>query len=112
MSKEERKSPRIDFYQPLTIKGYEGVTRIKDFSLSGLFIEVEDPSRFLPGDDINLVLEFPYGNKPIVAKARVMRVTDEGIGVQFGELYPEERIELEDCFDLFKDTVPMSQSEE
>jgi len=112
MKKDQRKTPRIDFHQPLSIKGHEGVRKIRDFSLSGLFIEVEDPSRFIPGDDINLVLDLPYGNKPFVVNARVMRVADEGIGVQFGELDPEERIELEDCFELFKETAPMPPSEE
>jgi hypothetical protein len=109
MSEDKRKNPRIDFYLPVTIKGHEGVKEIKDFSLSGLFVEVEDPSGFARGDMINLVIELPY-DKPIVVKARVMRLTDKGIGVEFVDLHPEDLIALGECFDIFKYTIPMPES--
>ena len=109
MSEEQRKSPRIDFHVPLTIKGHEGVRRIKDFSLSGLFIDVEDPSQFAQGDEITLVLELPYPDRPIEVKARVTRLTGDGIAVEFGELYPAHRVALEECFSVFRHTVPMPE---
>ena len=111
MSEDLRREPRIDFQLPLTIKGYDGKTRIRDFSMSGLFIELDEPDRFARGDKVSLVLELPFANKPIVVQARVMRMNDEGIGVQFLDLYPEDRMELEQCFHLFKHTVPMPEGD-
>ena len=111
MSRDLRREPRIDFQLPVTIKGYDGETKIRDFSMSGLFIEMDDPGQFSRGDHIILVLELPFANKPMVVQARIMRLNDEGIGVEFLELYPEDRIELEQCFHLFKHTVPMPETD-
>ena len=107
MREDKRTDPRIGFNLEVRIKGHEGRNEIKDLSLSGLFIKVEDPSRFKEGDDIDLVMELPYENDPVMAKARVMRVTIKGIGVEFIDMRPQHAIALEYCFHLFKHSVPM-----
>jgi hypothetical protein len=112
MTEDQRISPRIDFHLPLEIKGHEGAKRIKDFSLKGLFVEVADPARFELGDEVSLNLELPYADKPVVVKARVVRVTGDGIGVEFKELYLEDRLALEECYGIFKHTLPLPDAED
>jgi hypothetical protein len=107
MSDDQRKDARIGFHLEVRIKDHEGQYEIKDLSLSGLFIGVEDPYRFKEGTEIDLIMELPYENDPIMAKAKIMRVTMEGIGVEFVDMRPQHAIALEYCFHLFKHTVPM-----
>jgi hypothetical protein len=110
MAKEKRGKTRIDFYLPVTIKGHQGLKKIKDFSLSGLFIEMKDTSQFKQGDKIDLVMELPHEKNPIEPKARVAHVTGEGIGVEFVDLSPQHAMALEYCFHIFKDTIPLADS--
>jgi hypothetical protein len=108
MAKEKRGKARIDFHLPVTIKGHQGLKKIKDFSLSGLFIEMKDTSQFKQGDEIDLVMELPHEKNPIEPKARVAHVTGEGIGVEFVDLSPQHAMALEYCFHIFKDTIPLA----
>jgi hypothetical protein len=110
MSKNDRKSPRIDFHHQVMIMGQQGLHKIKDFSLSGLFIQVQDPSQFKEGDEVHLVIELPHENEHLRLKARIIRVTTEGIGVEFADLEPQHAMALEYCFHIFKHTVPMPGS--
>jgi c-di-GMP-binding flagellar brake protein YcgR len=112
MGKQDRKYERIDFYLPVTIKGHQGLTKVKDLSLGGLFIfiEMQDTSRFKQGDEIELIMELPHEKNPIEPKALVARVTDKGIGVEFVDLSPRDTMALEYCFNIFKHTVPIANS--
>lgn len=115
MVNEKRKDARIDFNLPVTIKGHQGLYKVKDFSMGGLFIffifiEMQDTSRFKQGDEIDLVMELPLEKKPIEPKARVVHVTGKGIGVKFVDLSPQNAMALEYCFHVFKHTVPLADS--
>ncbi len=110
MGHEKRKNARIDFYLPVTIKGHHGLNRVKDFSLSGLFIEIEDTSQFRQGDEIDLIIKLPHENKAMEVRALVMRVSGKGIGIEFVGLSPQDTMALEYCFHIFKHTVPLSDS--
>jgi Tfp pilus assembly protein PilZ len=107
MSQDNRRDPRIDFYLQVMIKGHEGLQKAKDFSMSGLFIQLVDPSIFNKGDEVHLVMKLPHENDPIRVKALVMRVTSEGIGVEFVDLQPQHAMALEYCFHVFRHTVPI-----
>lgn len=108
MSDEKRKTPRIDFHLQVMIKGHQGLMKIKDFSLTGLFVEVQDSSGFEVGDELELIMKLPQEKDPIRVKAQVTRVTKKSIGVEFVELPPQHAMALEYCFHIFKHTVPIS----
>jgi hypothetical protein len=103
---EKRKSPRIDLYTPVWMK-HEAMHKVKDLSLNGLFIRT---SQFMPGDRIQLVMKLPEEMKSVRLEARITRVTTEGIGVEFVDAPPQDRMSLESCFDVFKHTVPIPDS--
>jgi c-di-GMP-binding flagellar brake protein YcgR len=110
MSQDKRKNPRIDFFLQVMIMGQPGLQKIKDFSLSGLLIQVKDPSQFKEGDKIDLVMKLPDENDSVRVKARVIRVATEGIGVEFEDVPPKDAMALEYCFHVFKHTVPIPGS--
>ncbi len=110
MGNKKRKNARIEFYLLVTIKGHQGLKKVIDFSLGGLFIEIADTSRFKQGDEIDLSMELPNEKKVVQAKARVVRVTKEGIGVEYISMSPIDAMALEYCFHVFKHTVPLADS--
>ena len=110
MDLDRRKDPRIDFHLELTIDGYKGATEIRDLSLGGLLIKLDDPSHFSPGDVIVLVMLLPFEDKPVDVNAKVVRRTPEGIGVEYVKLSPYHKMMLEQCFHIFKSTMPIASS--
>jgi Tfp pilus assembly protein PilZ len=110
MGDEKRKTARIDFYLPVTIRGHQGLNKVKDFSLGGLFIDIEDTSPFRQGDEIDLIMKLPHENNTMQVKATVVHVTGKGIGVEFVGLSPQDAMALEYCFHIFKHSVPLADS--
>ena len=109
MSEDKRKNPRIDLYVQVRIK-HQGVHKVKDLSLSGLFIQLQDTSQFKQGDEIELVMRLPEEKDPMRLNARVARVITAGIGVEFVDLPPKAEVALEYCFNVFKHTLPLPGS--
>ncbi|MBW1740613.1 MAG: PilZ domain-containing protein [Deltaproteobacteria bacterium] len=110
MIRDKRKKPRIEFRLPVMIKGQPGLKKIKDFSLCGLFIEVQNASQFKPGDEIDLLMKLPDHKNAIQVRARVVRVAQKGIGVEFIDMNPQHAMALEFCFHVFKNTIPLPGS--
>jgi len=108
MSLDKRKNPRIDFHLAVVIKGYQGPTEIKDFSLNGLFVQMEDPSQFKQGDEVELVMNLPFEKDTVEVKAKVTRVTSQGVGAEYVNLMPQHTMALEQCFHVFKHTMPIA----
>ena len=63
--------------------------KTRDISLEGMFIEAENP--VLPVDDpvyLDFILQNDSDNKLHHIRAKVVRVTDKGMGVMFREFNP------------------------
>jgi Tfp pilus assembly protein PilZ len=105
--KEERRSPRIDFHLEVTIRGRHGLETVKNFSLFGVFVHTENPSQFQVGDEVQLIMKFPTEKKPLEVKARVVHVSEKGIGVEFIDMPPKKAMTIEYSFNVFKHTVPL-----
>jgi hypothetical protein len=83
---EKRKSFRIDYELEIEVWGRRGPNKIANLSTRGVFIYSAKPSQFKPGDEIDIVLNFPFEEEAMKIKAQVVRVTDLGIGVEFMNL--------------------------
>ena len=112
MGKEKRRVPRIDVYFPLTVKRHDGARKIRDLSLTGLFIEVEDTSSFQERDEVDLVIEIPYEENAMEVRARIVRVIRDGMGVEFVDILPQNAHVLEYWFNVYRHTVPIPDSPE
>ena len=110
VSDELRKTPRIDFHCPVIIEGFKGEKRITDISLKGVFIQCEYTlrRRLQVGQKLALFMKFPLQGHPIHVNARVVNVTECGIGCQFIELNQSSREAIEYCFNVFKHTLPIA----
>lgn len=108
MTREKRKSPRIDLHFQLIYIGQKGERphEVRDLSMGGLFIRTANPSEFQQGDEVELVMREPADNTLMLLNAKVMRVSKAGIGVEFINLTPEDQETLQTCFDLFQHTLP------
>jgi hypothetical protein len=111
MDVDKRKAPRIEFHLDVAVKGLEGTTEIRDLSMGGLFIRLEDASQLKEGHIVHLVMQLPLEKTPLYVKARVVRVTSEGIGVEYMNLLPHQEMVLEQCFHIFKHTMPVAANE-
>ena len=106
-SKEDRRSPRIDFHLEVRIKGRHGLEKIENFSLDGLFVHTENPLQFKIGDELDLSMKFPIEKKPVEVKARVVHISQKGVGVEFVDLPAKVAMTIEYCFNVFKHTLPL-----
>jgi hypothetical protein len=52
----------------------------------------------------------PFEDKPIDVKAKVTRVTSEGVGVEYMNLLPYQEMIIEQCFHIFKSTMPATSN--
>jgi len=111
MDVDKRKTPRIDFHLDVVVKGCEGTTEIRDLSLGGLFIRLEDAARLSEGDVVHLVMQLPFEKTPLYVRAKVVRVTSEGIGVEYMNLLPHQEMIIEQCFHIFKSTMPATSNQ-
>jgi len=80
---DSRKHTRVDYCRNVTfsVDGivYNGLSR--DFSMGGMFIEVEGPFRL--GQQILLSVQSEDHKRQLKFYSRIIRVTDRGIAVRF-----------------------------
>ena len=110
MLEEKRISPRIEFHLEVVIKGYHGVKKTSNFSTVGLFIEIENPSRFKQGQILELITRLPEEKKVMKIKARVAHITERGIGVKFMDLSGPDLDAIESTFRIFRATMPLNET--
>lgn len=102
---EQRKHPRLECYLDVMCDGRIKATVSKDISLYGMFIKT-DPSLFKKGDEFYITITLPTRPAPIDIKSRVVRITGDGIGLEFVKLNTFDLENLKDCIDFFQDILP------
>ena len=107
MEQERRLAPRIDFHHDVIVNRSRKLRQIRNFSIGGAFIRVDNPSEFDPGKKISLFTKFPLETKPTVMHAQITHVEKQGIGVKFVDLMGRNADVLEYNFEVFKGTLPM-----
>ena len=77
----DRKAYSADVALAVNIRHY--FAEIKDISLGGAFIYINNIPPIEDGDDVSVTIPFAYQHKEVQLKARVMRYAEEGLGVAF-----------------------------
>lgn len=79
MHKEKRQYTRLAMHSKAKIHLRDQVfeAESENVSLKGAFVASDRPV------ELNDVVEFKFSHIPISAKAKVVRVTDQGIGLEF-----------------------------
>ena len=104
---ERRAYPRLEFHCTAKIIGIKDPVDITDISLGGFFFELRLRSKLRMGQIANVALSLPTENEPIRVKARMINQTERGVGCAFVDLTSAQREAIHNCFETFKDTLPI-----
>lgn len=107
VSKERRQHPRLEFRCTALFGHLKGVRNVTDLSLSGLFVEIDDKNGLKPGQIVSLAIKFPTEEKAVLVKAKVANLNKRGVGCQFVELGTKSFEAIKNCFETFRDTLPL-----
>lgn len=103
--KEQRKHPRYSCHLDVICNNRVKGTISKDISLHGMFIKT-NPALFKKGDEFYITIDTPTRPVPIEIKSKVVRIADEGVGVEFVDLTTFDLENLTECINFIKDTLP------
>lgn len=80
---DKRQFPRAPFRLCVTLNGnsISGKRQARDISLDGIFVETKDT--VAQGEDVQLSIPFSNHDRQIKMKGKVVRISDDGIGIQF-----------------------------
>jgi hypothetical protein len=106
VKKEKRKDPRLELHCDASVLGIDGIQKITDISLGGIFIETHVLNRIEVGQMITINIKLPTEKNTIRFKAKVVCKTNRGIGCQFISLDDQKREAICLCFEMFRDTLP------
>ncbi len=107
VSNERRQCPRIEFRCTALFSHLKDVLKVTDLSVNGLFVEVRDKTGLDPGRMVSLAIKFPTEEKAILLKAKIANVNKRGVGCSFVDLVPKNFEAIKNCFETFRDTLPL-----
>lgn len=107
VSNERRQHPRLEFHCTALFGHLKEVLNVTDLSLNGLFVEVADKTNLEPGRIVSLAIKFPTEEKAVLLKAKITNVNKRGVGCQFIELTSKNFETIKNCFETFRDTLPL-----
>ena len=80
---------------------------ITDISLGGFFFEIKLKGKLRMGQIVNVAIELPTEREHLHVKARMINQNERGVGCAFVDLRPDQREAVRNCFETFKDTIPI-----
>lgn len=107
VSNERRQHPRLEFRCTALFGHLKDVLIVTDLSYTGVFVEVADKTDLEPGRVVSLAIKFPTEEKAVLLKARIANVNKRGVGCQFIDLSPKNLETIKNCFETFRDTLPL-----
>ena len=107
VSNERRKDPRLEFQCKVLLGDRKGALTVTDLSLGGIFVEVEEKTGFELGSLVSIAVKFPTEQKAVLLKAKIVNVNKRGVGCRFVDLTQKKFVTIRNCFETFKDTLPV-----
>ncbi len=104
---EKRQHPRLAFHCKATIRGIHQVVRVTDISLGGFFFELNTKKKLKMGALVDVNMRLPTETDTLRFKAMLISQGTRGIGCKFISLTPDIQESIRNCFELFKDTLPI-----
>jgi hypothetical protein len=106
-NKERRMDPRLEFHCDARVLGIDGIQKVTDISLGGIFIEIKMLDQIEIGQIVSIIANLPTERDAIKFKAKVVHKSDRGIGCQFIALDDYKRTAICLSFEMFGDTLPV-----
>jgi hypothetical protein len=104
---ERREFPRLVFHCKATIRGINQVVRVTDISLGGFFFELATKKKLKLETLVDVSMRLPTEVDTIRFKAKLVSQGKMGVGCQYVSLTPDTREAIFNCFETFKDTIPI-----
>ncbi len=104
---EKRRHPRLTFHCNATIRGIHDVVRVTDISLGGFFFELKTKKKVKMGSLVDVSIRLPTETDTLRFKAKLISQGPRGIGCQYISLTPDIQESIRNCFEIFKDTLPI-----
>jgi len=104
---ERRQHPRLAFHCNATIRGINQVVRVTDISLGGFFFELKTKKRLKLGALVDVSMRLPTETDTLRFKAKLISQGARGVGCQYTSLTPDIQNSIRNCFEIFKDTLPI-----
>jgi c-di-GMP-binding flagellar brake protein YcgR len=105
--KERRNTPRLDFRCKATIRGINQVVEVTDISNGGFFFLLQTKKKLKMGALVDVSMRLPTEEQAIRFKAKMINQNSRGIGCQYVGLSPENEEAIRNCFEMFRDTLPI-----
>ena len=105
--KERRNTPRLDFRCKATIRGINQVVEVTDISMGGFFFGLQTKKKLKMGALVDVSMRLPTEEQAIRFKAKMISQNGRGIGCQYVGLSPEIEEAIRNCFEMFRDTLPI-----
>jgi c-di-GMP-binding flagellar brake protein YcgR len=107
VDQDRRTNPRLDFKCKATIRGINQVVDVTDISMGGFFFELQTKKKLKMEALVDVSMRLPTEEQAIRFKAKLVNQNERGIGCQFVGLSPENEEAVRNCFETFKDTLPI-----
>lgn len=104
---ERREHPRLVFHCKATIRGIHEVVKVTDISLGGFFFEFDTNKKLKLGSLVDVSMRLPTEENTVRFKAKLISQGKRGVGCKFVSLMPETREAIRNCFETFRDTMPI-----
>ncbi len=104
---ERRVHPRLVFHCSATIRGINQVVKVTDISLGGFFFELATKKKLRLGTLVDVSMRLPTEEETIRFKAKLVSQGTRGIGCKYVSLMPDTKECIRNCFETFKDTMPI-----
>jgi len=104
---ERREHPRLFFHCKATIRGIHSVVKVTDISLGGFFFELTTKKKLKLGTLVDVSMRLPTETGTLRFKAKLISQGKRGIGCKYVSLMPETREAIHNCFEMFRDTLPI-----
>ena len=98
---ERRAHPRLVFHCKATIRGIDHI------SLGGFFFELTTNKKLKLGTLVDVSMRLPTEENTVRFKAKLINQSQRGVGCKYVSLMPETREAIRNCFETFKDTMPI-----
>lgn len=104
---ERRQHPRLSFRCKATIRGINQVVRVTDISLGGFFFELKTKKKLKLGALVDVRMRLPTESDTLRFKAKLISQGTRGVGCKYVSLTPDTQESIRNCFEIFKDTLPI-----
>ena len=108
VSHDKRQDPRLEIRCKVFFDQINGAAEMTDFSMGGFFAEMSDIKGLELGMTTNVVIKFPMEENAFLQKVKIVSINDRGVGCQFIGLTKKNSATIENCFEIFKNTLPIS----